>query len=532
MKLTHDDLHKIIHDSEIGQLSYTEISIKMGIHMTTVSRFLNKEIHKKFWADYKAPVACGRKKCAHLNPVDDDSGKKLIILTSAQNNTYVHDELLSALEVLKNRYDGTIKVGTFLYDLKAQGDTDSYWFDPKIVQYIDNRPLILAEGLQWRGELNILPTAVNPIDGFKVYTGSDSFVLPHVKAHGVGLPVGQGEEPKFAYTTGSVTQRNYIQKTAGQKASFYHVFGALAIEIDRDGTWFAYRINAESETGNFYHKDTYYTKDGYTTGHSVEAINTPDAHIDNMSKKIAELIFQGGMIDDLRPKYMIYNDAYNGTSNNRHEKDNPLNEIKKMRQGKLSVQGEMKRTSDFVYKSQRDFCTNVITHANHDTITERWAKEQNWHYCNPINTEYLLECQLLLVKNADNESYYLFEDLMRRENPGLTAKFLRIDESFKVLDIEMGNHGHIGVNGSRGSIKSLEALGIKNNKGHFHIAYEYNGGFGAGVTNLIQGYNHGPTSWSITNVVTYPNGKRSLWTIRNNKYKVEYRLINGEWVLE
>lgn len=528
MKLTHDDLHKIIHDSEISKLTYTEISLKMGIHKTTVSRFLKKEIHKKFWEDYLAPIACGRKKCDHLNPQKYD-GKKLLILTCAQSNTYVHEELLASLEVLKSRYDGEILVGTCSYNKSGY---DSEWFDPAIVPYINNEPLILAEGLQWRGELNILPTAAKPMTRFKAYTGLDSFVLPHVKAQSQGLTVRKVDNPKLSYTTGAITKRNYIQKTAGQVASFNHIFGALVIEIDKDGTWFAFRVNAESETGNFYLHDTYYTPDGYTTGHNSKVINAPDAHVANMSKEVADLIYHGGVLDEFKPEYFVWNDTYNGTSNNRHEKDCPLAKIKNLRSRTQSVQEEIKLTSDFVYKAQRDFCTHLITYANHDTITERWAKDEDWKKTDAINIVYLLECQLLLAKNAaeGNKAYYLFEDLMKNANPGLTAKFLRCDESFEILGIELASHGHVGNGGARGSNNSFLVIGVKTNKGHDHTACEIDGVMSAGVSELDQGYNMGGTSWSVTFINTYQNGKRSLYTTRNGKYKAEYHFIKGEWV--
>lgn len=526
--MNNDQLNRIVYLNDLGK-SNRYIGQEIGISPATVSKFLTKGSYKDFWKGYKKPIAGGVKKCPHLNP-DTYNDKKLIILTCAQNNTYVHKELLASLEVLKERYDGEIIVSTCTYNKSGfQGNKEPEWFDPAIVPFIRNDPLILAEGLQWRGELNILPTASKPLDSFKVYTGLDSLIIPHVKAQTVGCAVRKTDKPKFAYTTGAITQRNYIQKTAGQKASFNHIFGALVVEIDKDGTWFAFRINAESDTGNFYLHDTYYTPEGYTTGHNIAVLNGPDAHICNMSDKIAKLMYHGGMLDEFKPKYFIWNDTYNGTTNNRHEKDNPRARLRNFLQNTECVKSEVKATSDFLYKSQRPFCTNIINYANHDTIVERWADEEDWRDCKAVNMVYLLECQLRLAKNAKNENYYLFESIMQAANPGMSAKFLRCDESFEVLGIEMGSHGHIGISGSRGTDNSFVSMGLKFNKGHTHRAFEFNGVYCAGVSNLEQGYNKGGTCWSVTAIVTYTNGKRSLYTERNGKYKAEYHCINGKW---
>src|SRR5690606_17457923 len=98
------------------------------------------------------------------------------------------------------------------------------------------------------------------------------------------------------------------------------------------------------------------------------------------------------------------------------------------------------------------------------------------------------------------------------------VRFLRIDESFVICaknhPIECGLHGHLGPNGSRGTTANLSRMGARINKGHDHAATIRNGVYSAGVCALEQGYNQGPTSWSVSHICTYLNGKRCILTER------------------
>ena len=138
--------------------------------------------------------------------------------------------------------------------------------------------------------MNILPTAVNPISGLQNYTNKDSAIIPHAKLQLESLPTPKFEPAKMMYTTGTVTQRNYVQMKAGQKASINHVFSALVVEIDSDGDWFVRQLVAESETGNFFDLGWYYTPDGkHQEPYCVEAINWGDIHSAKLDKVVADI---------------------------------------------------------------------------------------------------------------------------------------------------------------------------------------------------------------------------------------------------
>jgi hypothetical protein len=105
------------------------------------------------------------------------------------------------------------------------------------------------------------------------------------------------------------------------------------------------------------------------------------------------------------------------------------------------------------------------------------------------------------------------------------VRFLRPDESFIVCGIQMGQHGDNGPNGCRGGPNNLKKLGEKINVGHYHTACIVDGLFAAGMNgSLDQGYNVGHSSWSASDVGTYPNGKRVLITKREVGDVVKWRM--------
>ena len=55
-----------------------------------------------------------------------------------------------------------------------------------------------------------------------------------------------------------------------------------------------------------------------------------------------------------------------------------------------------------------------------------------------------------------------------------------------------------------------------------HTAGIIDGVYTAGVSGkLDMEYNKGPSSWSHSHVVTYPNGKRAIITVKNGKWKAD-----------
>ena len=94
---------------------------------------------------------------------------------------------------------------------------------------------------------------------------------------------------------------------------------------------------------------------------------------------------------------------------------------------------------------------------------------------------------------------------------------LDIDESFIVNEVEFGNHGHLGANGSRGSLTQFVKWNIKITTGHTHSAARQDGVLIAGTSTILRPpYVKGASSWINADVIQHTNGKRQHLIWREN----------------
>jgi hypothetical protein len=500
----------------------------------------------------KKPLSAGR--------VEDTQAKKLkppvlgvkrYVLTSAQNNTPVYKDCWHNLLALVNHYGAKLMVSRYTYDKSSYGkkavkpdssrtsDYDNLWYSPEISPYISDERVELAPGLVWCGELNILPTAVDPLSGLESYTGRASGIFPHAKFAMDSVASGKLEATKFNYTTGTITQRNYIQKKAGLKAEHFHGYGALLVEVTEDGAWYVRQLQA-TESGSIRDLDLLATGGEVSEGHRVEAISWGDVHTRLIDPVIRKLNWGvGGMLDVLCPKYQFIHDVLDFRARNHHEIKNGLSMHSRYVEAKECVQEEVREASELIREAIRPWCHTVVVDSNHDKAMIRWLVETDFRK-DPVNARYFLEASLALyyANERQDRDFHLLEWAMAKE--GLTTsvqfvrhgqeipgslRFLREDESFVVCHsyaggVENGMHGDLGPNGARGSIRAFARMGRRANVAHSHSAGIFNEVYQAGTSSMLDlGYNRGPSSWSHTHIVTYPEGTRSMVTLWKGRWR-------------
>ncbi len=519
----YDDLYEILQMNREGKTN-VEIAEYFGVGVKVISGFLNRKTQQEFWEDFdKKPMVSGSKDTIVKRTKMDGNR---FVFTSAQNNTYVHKEFLKALETFCERNGAQLIVGTFNYNKNGfqNGPSSETWFDKSIRKYILNEPKIIADGLLWCGELDILPTAVNPLSGFHSYTQESSGIVPHAKVQLESLPTTKYKDARHLYTTGAITLQNYIPQKAGQKAAFHHVFGATLVEVDEDGDWFARQLIAESGTGNFYDLDTYYMSTGEVVDNQiVEAINWGDIHAAKLDNVVAyaSWLRDDSMLDVLRPKYQFVHDVYDMAYRNHHNIKDPYFRFEQFTNGQESVKSEVILTTKVIESMMRDFTNIVVVESNHDLALERWLKEQDYK-TDPVNSIFFLEMQLATYKALEaGKPFHVFQHACRQVNDNMNeVLFLGTDESFVLCNIEFGAHGHNGNSGARGSTRAFQMLGLRHNIGHQHSCGIKDGVYVAGVSGeMDMGYNKGGSAWSHSHIITYENGKRTIVTIKNGKWR-------------
>jgi len=461
------------------------------------------------------------------------AGKRFVI-TSAQNNTDVNPGFIKALESYCAENDAQLLVTRFTYNKTAyqQKEDGTLWYDPRIEKYAFDQSAEITKKLILCGELDVSPSAGDPLSGFDTYCQSASGIIGHPKFAMKSLPSLEREGTRFMYTTGTCTQRNYIERKAGQKAEFHHSYGALVVEVDNDGDFFVRQISANND-GSFYDLTNKYLPTGKVLhDQRVEAITLGDIHVEKGDPVMDKVSFgEGGLMETLKPKYAFLHDLIDFTSRNHHNRENPLFLLEQS-QADATVEGDLDKAGEWLKKHASPDRKDIVVRANHDEAYERWITQVKPDDVlkDSKNVEFWLESYLERIKQIKGKSpaVPMLEWAIRRKFDLPQVTFLTENDSFVICKndkeegggIECGLHGHIGPNGARGTPGSFRSLGKKTNTGHTHSAGIIDGVYTAGVSgNLDMGYNKGPSSWSHSHIVTYPNGKRAIITVKNGKWK-------------
>jgi len=168
----------------------------------------------------------------------------------------------------------------------------------------------------------------------------------------------------------------------------------------------------------------------------------------------------------------------------------------------------------------------VIVNSNHDRWLDRWLDNYNPQIDDARNAEIYHDGSAARYRSVRMGSDMNVLEYLIRAHGGwkIPAKFLALDESFLICNkrIECGLHGDLGPNGTFGSPSSLSKVGRRSNIGHTHTAGIWDGLYVAGTsTEFRMGFNHGPSSWTHSHIVTYPNGKRTIITMFEDAWRAE-----------
>lgn len=464
---------------------------------------------------------------------------KAYILTSAQNNTLVHDGLFENLEALAANIGAEFFVSTFLYGNrshwqknldkaragKGEREEAAVWYDPRIVKHINNDRVQIAPGLVWCGEANVSPTAERPLSGFDVLTGRQSMVLPSVKQDMQSVATLGGDGAKFNYCTGTITHRNYIQRKAGHKAEFHHMMGALLVQVDEAGHWWATQINADSK-GNFNVYDWRVEEGTVYENCRVEAITFGDIHRDEIDEAVAASTWgKGGMVDVLRPRFQFMHDLLNFARRSHHNIKDPYAMYAMHVQGRESVESELLQIIDWLRNTAyREDCQIVVVDSNHDRHLWGWLRDNDGRR-DPINCAFWSRLNAAVVEHIREHGHppntilgFALNLLDPQLEEAANVLFLDTDTSFVTCPDEGGGienalHFDMGNNGSRGALRQFAKMGRRSNGGHSHTAGIDGGAMQAGTkSKMFLGYNHGLSAWSHSDIITHESSKRQIVT--------------------
>ena len=542
-KLTDDDLDIAVQAYYDNAGNKSEAARSLGLKATTYKDRLIKA--EKTLGLSLRKVADGRieatKSEAYELPAPGEV--KRYFLTSIQNNTHLHpgfNNILAYVDWLDDLPGGSCEliIGTYSYQLNAYGpkavkrgthetkEDKVLWYAREAEDFIIDHSVELAPGLVWCGEQNILPTTKHPLTSFEDYNGRKSNIVPHAKISMESVAAMATEAPKLNYSTGTITQRNYIQKRAGILAEQKHTYGGVLVEIDSNGSWWVRQVEVDEEdalldVGPEGFEGVRVQTGKVTAQRTVDGIYWGDTHVAELDTWVRDAAWgRGGMLDVLRPKQQFMGDIFSMRSRSPHEMKDFLSIYKKRHTDEDLVEEEIQLTTDFVNSAMRKFCETVIIPANHDRHLERWLNEADFRQ-DPGNAKYFLQLNYQTLDAVDNgtRGFNILEWAMVNAGLSTDVTFLKTDESCIQNGIENGLHGDLGPNGSRGSTRGLTKLGRKLNKGHDHSAAIRDQVYGAGVCSRNFSYQKGPHSHSVSHILNYINGKRAIVTMWNGKWR-------------
>lgn len=489
------------------------------------------------WTLYNPPTDTEARTPLRLAPVAET---RRYLLTSAQDDTDVHKPFWANLQAYARAIGAEIIVGGFTYQKGLFEDhaTRTAAFRPEVHPYLRHDNVELGP-VVFFAKMNILPTAVKPLTGLETMARGKFGVFPHAKIQLSSVPstvTGYG----FAHqmTTGACTVANYIEKKAGQVAEFHHQIGATLVEIDGDGDVFCRQI-AATDDGSFQDLDVLVRDQRVTSGHRADTITHGDIHREKLDPVNAmavwgidleegRVVTDQNMVDILRPRHQILHDLLDFQGRNHHRKGDHHFKFRMLNAGTDRVEDEVKACATFVRLSERPWCTTVVAPANHNDALERWLREADARE-DPVNALFWFKANTAIYEaiQRGDEGFDVFQWALAQADDRAMEDivFPPRGGSYIVCQasggIECAIHGDQGVNGARGTPNNLLRVATRMNTGHTHSPGILDGIYTAGLLGKMdQGYNNtGLGSWSHTQIVVYPSGKRSLVTLIKGKWR-------------
>lgn len=451
-----------------------------------------------------------------------------VIVTAAQNATPEHKGFVSSIETACNALNAEpvaipVRYKNPTSKWTASQANDETWA-PAITPWLCNVRKSLNRNLKILGDIKVQPTATDPLTGFDAITHGESGIFGHTKIRLRTVPVPQGRFPKILTTTGACTVPNYTDSRAGALGAFHHSLAAVLVEFD--GRKFHLRqLNADKKTGTFMDLDTLYTPGGTVKVPRAEALVTGDLHARFACPKALKATRE--QIKLLRPKVITWDDVADMHTISPHHRHNPFAAIAKAKSGWRHPHDEIKHSVDLIASMTPDESESWITASNHHEMLARHIRDMDWK-TDPDNASFYLETAKMMAdatrmtrRGISTPDPFIYWARKHAETTGKKIRFLELDESAMLLDVEFGIHGHYGPSGARGSLRNLRRIGAKTFVRHIHAPGIDEGAYGVGtLTERAAEYTHGPSGWLNTNGVLYASGKRAL-----------LNMIEGDWRL-
>lgn len=442
------------------------------------------------------------------------------VVTSAQNNTPPDPDFLAALRVYCREKEAAMVIGSVRYknpNRREPGEDDSdVWWHPELEPHIIDNELRVDPLLRVMGRVRIAATTSNPLPRRRGgRTKAESAIYAHGQLRMTTVATPQLSHPKVLWSTGSVTVKNYSRADTADNAEFHHSLAAIVVETRPGRQPYTREINWDEKTKSFYDLGRVYTARGSRKAKPLAVLDLGDTHEYVMDSIIRESIHgSGGLIDTYRPRVLVEHDLFDAGTVNPHERANRISRAIRAAGGLSRVEDELTSLGEYFYEgSAWNGYERVAPASNHDDMLTRWLQGGEKHV-DPENASLYHYLAWRLIEHGEENGGEIanpVEMWLDEYYPDHGVRFLKVDESFRVKDIELGMHGHLGCNGGKGSLAGLCYIGTRFVIGHGHGPGIMLGGYQNGVCQTKMGYAKGPSSWAVAHVgISEDTGKRQM----------------------
>lgn len=335
-----------------------------------------------------------------------------------------------------------------------------------------------------------------------------TIIHAHPRQKFVPVPKSLSDKlPRLQLTTGACTQPNYNElDSRGKTAKRAHQYGFVRVDIFGDKTYLPRLIPANAD-GTLFDRGKIYRPGERPRNAKTLALCLGDLHHRHMDPLAWEATIE--MIAKLKPEKVFIHDGIDGDSCTHWDLKDRIRRVRKFREGRTEVRDEVAQYAKFITALAKDFKKTDFLHVpdNHGHFLYRWANLPSGNITEE-NTEFWHELNLSLIKNPE-ETTTAVETAIGLIGPmPSNVGFLRWGQDFKIYGYQFGAHGHKGVNGARGSFKSMKQSYGKAIFGHGHAMTVDGRTFSVGTMSKIpQFYQLGqPGNTMHGNVALYEGG--------------------------
>lgn len=449
--------------------------------------------------------------------------KKYYLVTWAQNNTPVHAGFYKNLEAYAKFLDADIHaiLGRYKNPTSVFSDAKEDFWVEEVEKYMDANRHNIHKYVTIMGDIKIQPTAVNPMSSMGALSGVDSCIFGAPKVQMETIPVLEGMQPKIMMSTGALTVRNYTDSKSGKIGDFHHVLGFTIVEIKDEETFFIRYVTANEDTGDFTDLCHRVENGKVSKINKISAAILGDLHLGEHDEKVVNSTLNV-LLKKLTPEHLVLHDVFNGHSISHHEANDPFKQYEREQDGTNSIKKEVDFMLEWL-ENVKDYNVTIVR-SNHDDFIDRWLKNSDWKR-NIKNAREYIEYSHILLSGKANKGIVPY--LINQKFPKMNT----LDRSvmFNVRGWELGQHGDIGANGSRGSLLQFRKLNTKCVVAHYHGPGRKDGALAVGTsTRLRVGYNIGASSWYQSHVIIHDDSKAQHVNFNNGEFTTFFDFVKSK----